>query len=82
MDNVKTFYLTFGSDPQYPFGMNDFVKVYAKSLPEMQQAFKKRYPNRPGSTSLNYAFHYPEEQWHGIYNDFYQGKQPSDIIYA
>lgn len=78
-DTYKKFYFTFGSDPAYPYGIDDYVVVLAKNIYEAQMAFKALHPNRPDSDSLNYAFDYTEKTWEAQY---YGDNPPVEVITA
>lgn len=78
-DTYKKFYFTFGSDPAYPYGIDDYVVVLAKNRYEAQMAFKALHPNRPDSDSLNYAFDYTEKTWGAQY---YGDNPPVEVITA
>lgn len=80
---MKKFYFTFGSDPKYPFGREDFIEVHAANLLGAQKAYKKIHPNRPGSNLINCAEIYDEKTWEkDIYPKYYTGKKPVEIISA
>lgn len=78
-DTYKKFYFTFGSDPAYPYGIDDYVVILAKNRYEAQMAFKAMHPNRPDSDSLNYAFDYTEKTWEAQY---YGDRPPIEVITA
>ncbi len=78
-DTYKKFYFTFGSDPAYPYGIDDYVVILAKNGYEAQMAFKAMHPNRPDSDSLNYAFDYTEKTWEAQY---YGDRPPVETIIA
>jgi len=77
---IKT-YFTFGSDPLYPFGRDDYVVAQGESLKECVHKFMKKYPNpRPGCSHLvNCAFFYKEEEWKTFYTHYY-GTDPAEVI--
>lgn len=79
---LKNYYFTFGSDPAYPYGINDYVLITAPNIYEAQEVFKSVHPNRPGSDCLNYAFNYSEAEWtaNDMCNTYYDGKNPVEII--
>lgn len=83
-DTYKKFYFTFGSDPAYPHGIDDYVAILAKNRYEAQMAFKATYPNRPGSDCLNYAFDYTEGIWEkdDLCAKYYNNKPPIETIIA
>ena len=77
---LQSFYYTFGTDPLFPHGIDEFVKVNAKDYAESIQKFKERYPNREGSSVINCAWIYTEKEWAKIYPEYYAGKAPADFI--
>jgi hypothetical protein len=82
MKDSENFYFTFGTDPQFPYGEKDFVLVRAKTKNIACEKYSKTIPNRPGSTAINCAFVYSEEEWinKGIRDRYYKGRQPARII--
>ena len=82
---IHRYFYTFGTDPAYPYGADDFVEVRAKTGNEADKKYKEVIPNRPGSHLLNCAFVYGEEKWIGdgtnsIRDKYYKGKEPAKII--
>ena len=79
---MKNYYFTFGTDPQYPYGINDYVLIRAENIRDAQLLFKERHPNRPGTDCLNYAFSYSEKEFigDGILGRFYGNREPVEII--
>ena len=59
----QSFFFTFGTDPAYPYGFNDYVEVKANSLNEAAMLFNIVHPPRPGSELVNCAFMYTEKQF-------------------
>lgn len=59
---LQKFYFTFGRNPLYPY-QGGWVEIIAENIQQAQAIFRAIYPNRPGSTALNYAFHYTEQQF-------------------
>lgn len=80
----KKYYFTFGSDPAYPYGIDEYMVINAKNIHEAQMAFKAVHPNRPDSACLNYAFSYTEEEWKqsDICNKFYNNQPPVEELTA
>lgn len=78
----KSYYFTFGSNPAYPYGREDFIQILARDIHEAAAIFRKHYPNRPGSTSLNCADYYTEKQFSAIRPEYYAGKQPAEVLTA
>lgn len=77
----KRFYFTFGTDPEYPYGQDDYVLVYADNLAEAVEKFKAKHPNRPGSDCVNCAFWYNEEQWNKSTKQYYGDRKPVEVIW-
>ncbi len=77
---TKKFFFTFGTDPRFPFGIGEFVEVRADTIEQAAQKFKAAFPCRPGSTLLNCAFFYGEEQWRPIWTESYGRKPPIVVI--
>lgn len=76
----KRYFYTFGTDPQFPYGIEEFVEVHADTANQANPKFKIAFPCRPGSTLLNCAFVYNEDEWKQIWEQDYNGKKPIIII--
>lgn len=76
----KRYYFTFGSDPHYPYGINDYVVVEADGYSEACYLFNAVHPPRTGSDLLNCAFVYSEERFQEDCAKYYPGVQPKEII--
>ena len=74
------FYFTFGANPEYPFGMEDYVKVTAPDLGEAVKLFQEHHPNRPGSNLVNCAFWYTENEFKNMRDKYYNGKEPAEVL--
>lgn len=59
----RSFFFTFGTDPAYPYGINDYVEVKARSLNGAAMLFNIVHPPRQGSDLVNCAFMYTERQF-------------------
>lgn len=77
---MEKFYFTFGSDPLYPHGMDEFVEVEAEDMSEARKKFLSVYPPRPGRSFLNCAFVYSEKEFNGFRDKYYSGKKPARTI--
>lgn len=77
---MNKFYFTFGSDPAYPYGINDYVIVEANGVNEACLLFNLVHPPRKGSDLVNCAFFYSEEQFNKNCAQYYPGVQPKEII--
>lgn len=75
-----SYYFTFGSDPEFPFGINNYVEVHADYEDQACEKFRSRYPNREGSDLINCAFIYTEPQWADVGERFYKGIPPVRVI--
>lgn len=68
---MEKYFFTFGSDPRYPFGRNDYVMVEAENGKEACELFRSVHPDRPGSNCINRAFIYPEHEFNTFRDRFY-----------
>lgn len=76
---MKNFYFTFGSDPQFPFGRDDYVLVKANDLGEAVRMFDLVHPRRPGSNCVNCAFFYEEDDFLRFKDEYYPG-DPIEVL--
>ena len=76
----NSYFYTFGTDPQFPFGIDEYVEVHADTANQADQKFKSHFPCREGSSLLNCAFVYSEETWNKFYEETYGGKKPARVI--
>lgn len=76
---MKNFYYTFGSDPQYPFGKNDYVVVEAVDICMANAMFMHKHPG-PHEDIVNCAFFYPEEKFYDFRDKYYADVQPIEVI--
>lgn len=84
-EEMHRFFYTFGTDPAYPYGENDFVEIRAKTELEADEKYRESIPNRPGSNLLNCAFVYTEDKWigdgkNGIRDRYYRDREAARII--
>lgn len=79
-ENLWNYYFTFGTDKEYPYGIHDYVCITAESEPKARDLFKEKYPNRPGSPCLNFAFCYDESEFKDIKTKYYHDKDPVETI--
>lgn len=77
---MQKFYFTFGSDPQFPYGRDDYVMVKAESGLQACNLFRAVHPNRKGSNFLNCSEVYTEEQFEPIWIKYYPGRPPIESI--
>ena len=72
-------YFTFGSDPRFPFGRNDYVVAEGTDAKDAIRKFNERHPERtPGI--VNCAFFYTEEKFNEFRDEYYKGIEPAEII--
>lgn len=76
---MKNFYYTFGSDPQYPFGKNDYVVVEAVDIRMANAMFMRKHPG-PHEDIVNCAFFYTEEKFNAFRDKYYADVQPIEVI--
>ena len=50
---LKNYYFTFGSDPRYPYGENDYVIVRAGAFSEALEKYKACHPEALGDQSYH-----------------------------
>lgn len=77
---MKEFYFTFGTDPAYPYGIDDYVLVRAEDQAEARRKFKAVHPNRPGSPCINCAFVYTQEEFDSFRDKYYKDVSPAETI--
>ena len=76
---TRKMYFTFGSDPGFPYGRDDYVLVEADSYRACLDKYKERHPNRtPGL--INCAEYYTESSWKSVAEAWYKGRQPAEVI--
>lgn len=78
---MEKYYFTFGSDPAYPYGREDYLVVIGKDRPDCVKAYMKKYPPRePDSAVVNCADIYSEASWVTSARKYYKGKEPVEVI--
>ena len=76
---MKKFYFTFGTDSQFPYGINDYVLVEAEDLDQACSLFDAVHPPRhPGV--CNCAFFYSEESFDKFRDQYYKDVSPVERI--
>lgn len=83
-NELKRYYITFGNNPIYPYGVSDYVIVYAPSEPIAREVFS-HYHSKTSDGYYRFASIYSEVEWFqsGKYQapcDYYQGVLPKEII--
>ena len=76
---MKKTYFTFGSDPLYPYGRNDYVVVEARNENDACLLFNMIHPPRHGNT-VNCAFIYSEERFNEFRDKYYKDVLPIETI--
>ena len=79
---MHNYYFTFGTDPRYPFGIDDYVKVTAPDLRSAIQIYRDHHPDRPGSHLVNCAFYYDEDEFLPMIDKYYHGADPIEVLTA
>ncbi len=80
MHNTQNFYFTFGSDPLYPYHLNDYVMVNARNIDDACLLFSLVHPKRPGSNAVNCAFIYTEQRFNEFRDKYYKDVEPVEFI--
>ena len=75
-----SFYFTFGSDPQYPFGRDDYVRITCADAGTACKLFNALHPKRPGSDCMNCAFMYDQSRWDAEVKRWYEGREPIESV--
>lgn len=78
-DTSNSFYFTFGTNPQFPHGINEYVKVEARTMHEAEQIFRSVYPD-VHENCLNCAFVYTEDEFSQIKNVYYKDVEPVETL--
>lgn len=76
----RNFYFTFGSDPEYPFGRDDYVRITCRDAGTACNLFNALYPKRPGSDAMNCAFMYDQSAWDRDVKQWYEGREPIESV--
>lgn len=77
---MERLYFTFGTDPQFKHGIEDYVLVIGADLRDCIESFREQYPNRPNSNALNCADYYKAKEWEESVKKHYKGKDPVNTI--
>ena len=78
-DSTNSFYFTFGTNPQFPHGINEYVKVEARTMHEAEQIYRSVYPD-VHENCLNCAFVYTEDEFAQIKDVYYKGVSPIETL--
>lgn len=82
---LSPYFITFGSSKVHPFGLNDYVMVYAPTEYIAREVFAYYHPNKE-SDGYAFAFIYSEPEWYEEKNgratcDYYENTDPIRIYY-
>lgn len=75
----KPFYLTFNDTDTSPYGLGEYIIVYGKNIHDASEIYNNYYPNKI-KDSYSYAYIYDEKNWKDSISQFYDAKEPSEII--
>lgn len=73
-------YFTFGSDPRFPYGINDYVVTIGKDRRDCVDAYRKKHPDRDDSGIINCASVYSADEWARIEKEYFKDVQPKEVI--
>lgn len=76
---MERMYFTFGSDPKFPYGRNEYLVIIGQDRRDCINKFKERYPSAADGTICCSDF-YNEQLWNDEVAKSYEGIQPSEII--
>lgn len=72
-------YFTFGSNPVFPYGREDYIVAVGNDTQDCLRAFQKKYPNQTANT-LNCADWYTVTEWKKVTETYYKDKEPKEIL--
>lgn len=75
----KPFYLTFNDTNTSPYKLGEYIIVYGKNIHDASEIYNNFYPNKI-KDSYSYAYIYDEKNWKDNISQFYDAKEPSEII--
>lgn len=76
----RNFYFTFGSDLEYPFGRDDYVRITCRDMGTACKLFNALHPRRLGSNAMNCAFMYDQQAWDRGVKQHYEGREPIESV--
>lgn len=76
---MNRYYYTFGSNPAFPYGIDDYVEVTARTMHESTIAFRLKHPDR-SEDCLNCAFIYTEDEFNQIRDKYYGNVSPVESL--
>lgn len=77
---LRNFYFTFGSDPEFPYGRDDYVLIMCRDEGEACRLFNAVHPKRHKTNVMNCAFMYNEKQWEIGVQKYYRDTEPIETI--
>lgn len=78
---MELLYFTFGSDPAYPCGRDDYVLAVGKDRQDCVRVYNEKHPPRePGSTIINCADFYSPADWEKQAKKHYKGMAPKEVL--
>lgn len=78
---MANFYFTFGSNPAFPYGREDFVQVIAPTIRQAAETYRDHHPDRAETPGLlNCSDVYTEEMFSKFRNEFYPNREPIEIL--
>lgn len=76
-EKLKTFYITFGSNEQFPYP-NSYIVVVATSEKEASEKFREKYPDATPGT-YNFSFIYGKDEWVKGPKEYFKS-EPAEIL--
>lgn len=76
---MEIIYFTFGTDPKFPYGIDDYVIVIGSSRKDCIETFKKKYPGKPEHV-INCSDYYTTSQWNKSTGRHYNGRRPAELL--
>ena len=77
---LKSFYFTFGSAKQFPYGRGQYVVVKAQDIREAARKYKRKYPNPYDDEVINCADYYSQQAWDERIKQYYGDTEPAEVI--
>lgn len=81
MSQLNNYYITFGSNPQYPY-QNRYMVVKAVDESLARRQFMRVHPNPyPDQEDVaNFSFIYNEKDWRESVSTYYNGQEPVEVL--
>lgn len=74
-------YFTFGSDPAYPYGREDYVMALGRTVQDCINAYNRKYPPREtDSKVINCADYYLQERWDRVKEMYFKDREPKEVL--